>query len=96
MNLSCFSACDLYGLGILVFGLQTRNLHPGEVGWGGQGKGIWRVEDGSAGGQRGGKNGLSLSPPSSRLLLAHTPSLLMCSAAPAVLHSLSQGHMSRS
>lgn len=53
------------------------------------------MEDGSAGGQRGGKNGLSLSPPSLSLPLSLarflSPSLCMCSAAPAVglpTHSL--------
>lgn len=49
--------------------LEFRNLgrRPGICILGGQGAGAWRVEDGSAGGQRGGWNGLSLSfflPPS--------------------------------
>lgn len=74
----------------LRFG-QIWNLgrRPGICALGGQGEGVCRVEDGSAGGQRGGKNGLSHSPPSlSRLL---SPSLCMCSSAPAVglpAHSL--------
>ena len=58
--------------GISVFGLETRNLHPG-----GQREGVWRVEDSSAGGRQEGGRGVvrmgcpSLSP--LRLSLSSLP-----------------------
>lgn len=57
------------------------------------------MEDGSAGGQRGGKNGLSLSPPSSSVSRSLSLSLPLhvfsCSSCRSP-HSLSQGHTGRS
>lgn len=41
-SVSCCSACDLDGFGILVFGPQTRNLHPGGSGRGGLESGGWQ------------------------------------------------------
>lgn len=45
-------------------GLEFRNLgrRPGICILGGQGEGVWGVEDGSAGGQRGGKGAVPLLP----------------------------------
>lgn len=91
-------------------GLEFRYLgrRPGICILGGQGEGVWGVEDGSAGGQRGGKGAVPLLPFSLSLASAClarslslflSPSLSMCSAAPAVglpTHSLSQGHTGRS
>ena len=83
--------------------LEFWNLgrRPGICILGGQGEGVWRAEDGSAGGQGGGGGGVRMGCPSlSRSLslslalsrsLSLSPSLCMCSAAPAVglpTHSL--------
>lgn len=74
---------------------------PGICILGGQGEGVRRVEDGSAGGQRGGKNGLSLSPPSLSSSVSCSLSLSLplhvfsCSSCRSP-HSLSQGHTGRS
>lgn len=89
---SC-SACDLDGFGILVFGPQTRNLHPGGSE---RGFGEWRMAVQGGGGTAGGAR---MGCPSLSLLFVSCspPSLCMCSAAPAVrLPTLSQSHTGRS
>lgn len=96
-SVSC-SACDLDGFGILVFGPQTRNLHPGGSGRGGLESGGWQCRGPEGGGTAGG--GVRMGCPSLSLLFVFcspSPSLCMCSAAPAVgLPTLSQGHTGRS
>lgn len=52
-SMHCCSAGKSDRFGILEFGPQTRNFHPG--GWGG---GVWGAEDGCTGGLEGGQNGL--------------------------------------
>lgn len=99
----CSAACDLDGFGILVFGPQTRNLHPGGSARGGLESGGWQCRGPEGRGDRDEERGgvrmgcpsllpLSLPPLLSLFLFPSLPpSLCMCSAAPAVglpTHSL--------
>lgn len=93
-SVSC-SACDLDVFGILVFGPQTRNLHPGGSARGGLESGEWQCRGPEGGGTGGGARMGCLSFVLSLSLLfascSLSPSLCMCSAAPAVClptHSL--------
>lgn len=85
------SACDLDGFRTLVFGPQTRNLHPGGSGRGGLESGGWQCRGPEGGGWRGGGggNGLSLSLSSSFLALLLPPfacvQLLQLSVSPLTL-----------
>lgn len=90
-SVSC-SACDLDGFGILVFGPQTRNLHPGGSGRGGLESGGWQCRGPEGGGTAGGggKNGLSLSLSPLRLLLSFSlPSHVFSCSSCRSPHSLS-------
>lgn len=82
-SVSCCSACDLDGFGILVFGPQTRNLHPGGSGRrGGLEIGGWQC-GGPTGGREVGREvgwvGVKLGCPSLLPL-----SLVSCSLPPSL------------
>lgn len=104
-SVSC-SACDLDVFGILVFGPQTRNLHPGGSARGGLESGEWQCRGPEGGGTEGERRGgarmgclsfaLSLSPSPLRLLLPFSLPLHVFSCSSCLsAHSLSQGHTGR-